>query len=132
MEITKAEYIDLEQILKLQYLAYQSEAELYHNYNIPPLLQTLEDLQKEYQSGIVLKAIEADTIIGSVRGYTKADTLYIGKLIVHPDYQGRGLGTKLLISLEEINILIIQCLRCKYYFILNFLHVLKYRKYRSG
>jgi ribosomal protein S18 acetylase RimI-like enzyme len=101
MEISKAEYIDLEQILKLQYLAYQSEAELNNNYRIPPLLQTLEDLQKEYQEGIVLKAVEVDSIIGSVRGYTKADTLYIGKLIVHPDYRRRGIGTKLLLSLEE-------------------------------
>lgn len=102
MNIIKAEYKDLEEILKLQYLAYQSEAELNKNYNIPPLLQTLEDLQKEYQNGIILKAVEDNGIIGSVRGYTIADSLYIGKLIVHPDYQGRGIGTKLLLSLEEL------------------------------
>lgn len=102
MRIEHAEFIDLEQILMLQYLAYQSEAELYHNNSIPPLMQTLEDLQKEYQNGIILKAVDDNNIIlGSVRGYIKNTTLYIGKLIVHPDYQGQGIGTKLLLSLEE-------------------------------
>ncbi|MYT24140.1 GNAT family N-acetyltransferase, partial [Streptomyces sp. SID7760] len=33
---------DTEQILKLQYLAFQREAELYGNYRIQPLTQTLD------------------------------------------------------------------------------------------
>ena len=40
--ITKALYSDLEEILALQKLAYQSEAELYDDYTIPPLTQSLE------------------------------------------------------------------------------------------
>ncbi len=101
MFITKVDFIDLEQILKLQYLAYQSEARLHNNYSIPPLVQTIEEVQKEFQDGIILKATDdAGVIIGSVRGYTKDNTLYIGKLIVHPEYQGRGISTKLMQMIE--------------------------------
>ena len=53
--ITKAEKNDLEEILKLQYLAYQSEAALFGNKDIPPLKQTLEEVISEYEAGIVLK-----------------------------------------------------------------------------
>lgn len=93
---------DLPQILQLQYLAYQSEAELCQNSSIPPLLQTLTDLQEEFQQGIVLKAVTAEgEIVGSVRGYTQGSTGYIGKLIVAPSHQGRGIGSALLARIEQ-------------------------------
>jgi len=100
--ITKAERADLEQILELQYLAYQSEAELLNDFSIQPLKQTLEEITREYEKCIFLKAIsEMGDIIGSVRAYTDNGTAYIGKLIVHPDRQGRGIGTKLLYAIER-------------------------------
>lgn len=37
MKILKAEKADLKDILELQYLSYQSEAEIYKDYNIQPL-----------------------------------------------------------------------------------------------
>lgn len=46
MNIDKAERGDLQEILDLQYLAYQSEARLFNNMDIPPLNQTLEDVIK--------------------------------------------------------------------------------------
>lgn len=48
MIIKKAELKDLQEILNLQYLAYQSEAELFNDHDIPPLKQTLEDVLAEY------------------------------------------------------------------------------------
>lgn len=41
MQISRAEKQDLEEILKLQYLAYQSEAALFGTNDIPPLKQTI-------------------------------------------------------------------------------------------
>lgn len=102
MNIEKAEREDLQDILDLQYLAYQSEARLFNNMDIPPLKQTLEDVQNEYEKGVFLKALdEKGKIIGSVRGYLEDGTVYIGKLMVHPQDQGKGIGTKLLLSIER-------------------------------
>lgn len=102
MNIELAKQSDLNEILKLQYLAYQSEAKLLGNYDIPPLKQTIDDIRNEYENGIILKYISKENvIIGSVRAYFDKSTLYIGKLIVAPEFQGRGIGTKLLLFLEE-------------------------------
>ncbi|KAJ1498926.1 hypothetical protein HMI54_012268, partial [Coelomomyces lativittatus] len=51
-------------ILELQKLGYQSEAELYEDYTIPPLHQTVKSLLEEFDRGIVLKVIVDDKIIG--------------------------------------------------------------------
>lgn len=102
MIIIKAEIADLEQILQLQYLAYQSEAKLLNNFSIPPLKQTLEEVRREYERGIFLKAVdEKGSVIGSVRAYTDSDTTYIGKLIVQPEKQSQGIGSKLVSAIER-------------------------------
>ena len=44
-EILKAEFKDLQEILQLQYLAYQTEAALFGNKEIPPLKQTLDEAE---------------------------------------------------------------------------------------
>ena len=103
MKILKAQYEDSQAILELQFLAYRSEAELLNNYEIPPLKQTLPEIQNEYASGVILKAIDdCNTIIGSVRAYRKCDTVHIGKLIVHPEHQKKGIGTALLQEIETV------------------------------
>lgn len=102
MLITPACKEDLQEILQLQYLAYQSEAILCGNANIPPLTQRLEQLIQEYDKGLILKAVNNGVIIGSVRAYTKDSTLYVGKLIVSPVFQGQGIGTKLLAKIEKL------------------------------
>lgn len=92
---------DLEEILDLQKLAYLSEAEICGDYKIPPLTQNLSELIEEYNKSIVLKVIEDRKIVGSVRAFERDGTCFIGRLIVHPDYQNRGIGKKLLQSIEK-------------------------------
>jgi len=102
MIIKKANLNDLEEILELQKLAYLSEAELYDDYSIEPLKQTLDEIIEEYEKGIVLKVLSNDfKIIGSVRAYKSNDSVHIQKLIVHPDFQNKGIGKSLLQSIEE-------------------------------
>lgn len=99
--IEKAQKEDLAEILKLQYLAYQSEAKLFGDMDIPPLKQTIEEVYNEFEKGIILKAIDENgVIIGSVRAYQDGGTVYIGKLMVHPERQKKGIGTKLLLEIE--------------------------------
>ena len=78
--IKRAEYNDLQEILALQYLAYQSEAELFGSKDIPPLKQTLDEVIEEFNNGIILKLTDENgSIIGSVRATEKNGTVYIGK-----------------------------------------------------
>ncbi|MFC0849376.1 GNAT family N-acetyltransferase [Streptomyces noboritoensis] len=100
--ISAAREGDCEQILKLQYLCYQSEAELYGDYSIEPLTQTLDGLRDELGSGYALVARLGDEVVASVRGSVDASgTGRIDKLIVHPRMQGHGLGSRLLSAIEE-------------------------------
>ncbi len=101
MLIEQAQLTDAPQILALQKLAYLSEAEIWNDYTIPPLTQTLEEIEQEFRTQTVLKVNLDGRIIGSVRAYLQEGTCYIGRLIVHPDFQNQGVGAKLLRAIEE-------------------------------
>ncbi|OGQ10499.1 MAG: hypothetical protein A2026_16065 [Deltaproteobacteria bacterium RBG_19FT_COMBO_46_12] len=64
MEIERATVLDAEEILTLQKLAYRSEAEIYNDFNIPPLLQTLESLEKDFEKQFFLKAALSERVKG--------------------------------------------------------------------
>jgi ribosomal protein S18 acetylase RimI-like enzyme len=98
--ITQAESEDAAAILALQKLACQVEGAIYNDFNIPPLTQTLAELSHDFTSKVFLKAQCEGKLIGSVRGCQTGDTCYIQRLIVHPDFQGRGIGTALMAQIE--------------------------------
>ncbi|GHH75608.1 N-acetyltransferase [Streptomyces sulfonofaciens] len=100
--ISAADERDAEQILKLQYLCYQGEAELYGDYTIEPLTQSLAALKEELAHGRVLAARLGPEVVASVRGSIDEEGVaHIGKLIVHPRMQRHGLGGRLLSAIEE-------------------------------
>jgi ribosomal protein S18 acetylase RimI-like enzyme len=101
MNIQHASQNDLAEILALQKLAYQENAVRYNDPCIPPLMQTLNDLTEEARSYIFLKAVAEDTIIGSVRGCKHDGYAVIERLFVHPEYQNRGVGRKLMAAIEQ-------------------------------
>lgn len=89
-------------MLDLQYQAYQSEAGLYQDYSIPPLTQTLEQLESEVECGACLVAKQGKLLVGSVRACLADGVCKIGRLIVKPSYQGQGIGTKLMNEIEAM------------------------------
>lgn len=122
MIIKRAEISDMEEILQIQKLAYKSEAEIYNDFSIPPLVQTLAEIEDEFKNQVFLKAVtnqrfvmprkmhsnfskavQNKKIIGSVRAVEiDSKTCYIGRLIVHPDFQNQGIGTRLMNEIENI------------------------------
>lgn len=98
--IAPAERADAAEILALQRLAYQGEALLYGD-DIPPLRQTLAGLEAEFDDGVILKAASGGRILGSVRLRRRGASAEIGRLIVHPSAQRRGLGGRLMAAIES-------------------------------
>lgn len=102
LQITEAKEADLENILALQKRCYQSEALLYDNFNIPPLQQNLEELRTTViESTVILKAVIERQIVGSVRAFSESGSCFIGRLIVAPDFQNRGIGNALMSAIEH-------------------------------
>lgn len=99
--IERATTADAGEILTVQRAAYVSEAQLYGDPYIPPLIESLEQIRKVIEGAVVLKALDAGRVIGAVRGQVSGTTCLVGRLVVAPDHQGRGIGTALLTALHE-------------------------------
>ncbi len=102
-EIKLAKETDLPEILDLQKKAFGEVAKLMNRYDLPPLLQSIEELRNEYQNGTILICVSEDNkIIGSVRGRMDNENVcHIGKLIVDPDAQNKGIGKTLMDRMER-------------------------------
>lgn len=101
IQLEAATEADLEQVLLLQKRAFAGQATIYNVRNLPSLTQTLDDLRKEFTEKAVYKVVRDGKIIASVRCSVRDRVLFIEKLIVDPDVQNRGIGTAVMLSLEE-------------------------------
>ncbi|MFD2923773.1 GNAT family N-acetyltransferase [Halobacillus naozhouensis] len=101
-EILEARPEDASEILRIQKKAYRSEAELYNDYDIQPLKQTLSSVEQDFESHFILKYLLDGKIVGSVRAIEENGTCLIGKLMVDPEFQGRGIGKELMHEIEGL------------------------------
>lgn len=100
--IYQACFEDVQEILQLQYLSYQSEAALFGSKDIPPLNPTIDEVIDEFRKGVILKMVnDGNRMIGSVCAKEEEGTVYIGKLMVYPNYRRKGYGTELLTEIER-------------------------------
>ena len=92
---------DTEELLQVQRGAYKSQAELYNNYDIPPIRETAREISDQFSTHIFLKAFSQGKIVGTVRAAEKNGTCHIGRLAVHPDIQNKGIGRALMKEIEK-------------------------------
>ena len=101
--IEKALVEDAPEILEVQRLAYALEAELYNAFDIPPLTETVEEVESDLRSHVFLKAtVGGGRLVGSVRAFMEDEaTCCVGRLAVHPEFQNHGIGTRLMTEIER-------------------------------
>lgn len=104
IQIQSATEKELDAILAVQKSAFTKEAERHHNYAIPGLNQTKEELSNEFFNSHVLSAKLDGILVGSVRSSCKDGVCTISKLVVKPEFHNRGIGRKLLQAIESESI----------------------------
>lgn len=90
------------ELYTVQCAAYVSEARRYRTVEIPPLNETLAEVEKEIADPnvLVLGAWLGSRLVGSVRGRISGALMEIARFAVAPDQQGRGVGRDLLAAME--------------------------------
>jgi len=102
IEISYAAHNEAEEILNLQKSAFHEQGVLYNNLNLPPLLETVQDIQDAFSSHSIFKAERNNFIVGSIRAAVIDKTCHVSRLIVAPDHQNKGIGKMLLSHVESI------------------------------
>ncbi|MFD0904005.1 GNAT family N-acetyltransferase [Actinomadura sediminis] len=102
-DIVRAGPPDAGEILTVQRAAYLTEAQLYGDPFIPPLVESLDQVRAALRDagGFALKAVLDGRLAGAVRVRFNDRTCLIGRLVVAPDLQGRGIGGRLLRAVED-------------------------------
>jgi ribosomal protein S18 acetylase RimI-like enzyme len=88
-------------ILAIQKRAFEAEAMLCRERDIPPLTETLDSVIAQIAVAQVLVAVEDGRVAGSIRGTLADGTCSIERLSVDLGFQGHGLGSALLDALER-------------------------------
>lgn len=102
MKIEIATIQDVSEILELQYKAFRPVAESLSWPDAPNLTETVEHARDEFPKYMTLKMLSDEgEIVGSVRGRVEDGSLYIGRLMVLPECQGRGYGKILFREIQK-------------------------------
>ena len=101
IQVEKASIDDAKRILEIQKVAFLDQARIYNNYQLPPLTQSLESIENEFNEKTFLKVILKSQIIASVRFKVNDGYVTVDRIVVEPEYQNQGIGTKLLKEIES-------------------------------
>jgi tRNA (guanine37-N1)-methyltransferase len=100
-EIVKASPADAAELLTLQRACVVQEAVANQTLLLPPLHEGLDDVAATIAAKHVWVVRIEGRLVGSVQAVADGDTWEIGRLMVAPDLQGRGLGRALLEHAES-------------------------------
>jgi ribosomal protein S18 acetylase RimI-like enzyme len=89
------------QIHAVQIAAYTIESQLIDYPQLPPLFATVEDFRQSQETFLV--CLLDGVVTGATSYLVTADTVEICRLVVHPHYFRRGIGSQLLLAVEQQN-----------------------------
>ena len=93
--------VNAEIIHEIQMRAFAEEGRLSDNVQIPPLTEQVAAIELHIRTQIVLVAKDGERIVGSARGIVDGSTCTLRGVSVEPHYQGQGIGSSLLRSVEQ-------------------------------
>ncbi|PFN97827.1 GNAT family N-acetyltransferase [Bacillus sp. AFS076308] len=91
----------LKEVYDLQRASYQIEARLINFFEIPPLTESIEDLEACGET--FLGYFEGETLVGAISYTVEEHELTICRMVVHPSHFRKGIAQKLLKKVEEQN-----------------------------
>ncbi len=100
-EVRAATLADAAEILTLQRACWLQEAQANGTLDIPPLRESLADVEAGLREWTTFVVRVGGRLVGSVRGRLDGPTWNVGRIMVAPDLQGRGLGRWLLEYAEQ-------------------------------
>ena len=101
VEFRKCKYSDIDFILKLKELCFKWYIEIIYGWDIKTQREkTIHELDKHINDMRIIKLENKD--IGVTTFYEKEGTYVVGLIIIHPDYQNKGIATNVIN--EYINI----------------------------
>jgi tRNA (guanine37-N1)-methyltransferase len=100
--VRPATLADAEEILTLQRACWVQEAIVNERLDIPALHETLEDVRADLERWTTYVVRSTGRLVAGVRGRLDGDVWDIGRIMVAPDLQGRGLGRRLLEYIQEV------------------------------
>jgi len=94
--------VDVGEVLTLQRAAYVTEAQAHGDLALPPLVQSRAELAAEltHPRVLALGLREGARLVAAVRVRIEDEAAELGRLVVAPDRQGQGLGSRLLRQAE--------------------------------
>ena len=100
LALTPISVADAGEVLTIQRAAFVSEAQIYGSVDMPPLTQTLEELEAELRESDGWVARVGGRLVGAIRSRKADGLLLIGRIAIAPDMQGAGIGRALLDAAE--------------------------------
>ena len=91
------------ELLVLQRAAYLSEAHAHADYQLPPLVESLTQIAGRLTDpdSQVVGIRDHGRLVGAVQLTHIGQIVELGRLVVAPDRQGEGLGTRLLLAADH-------------------------------
>jgi tRNA (guanine37-N1)-methyltransferase len=97
-----AEPADTGELLTLQRCCWVSEAQANGELFLPALVESLEEVRRSLDDWVTVVVRVGGRLVGSVRGRLTDERVWdIGRVMVAPDLEGRGLGRWLLSHIEQ-------------------------------